>query len=175
MGPRFEVNASAGSFEFPFTDQGMTGNAIYKRLQVHDEDLDPVLNPGALYFIEGQQIAADDGAAGMLDNNASHRQVAVTGGEGVFNLVMVGPTVQRLPAIRAWAAIEQDVLLETVDVEDDGRLFVASKATPLGGGMWRYEYAVHNLNSHRTAGSVGVPISSGALVTGVVRDVMTTP
>jgi hypothetical protein len=134
---------------------------------VRNEDLDPALNPGALYFIEGQQVAEDDAAAGRSHNNASHRQVVVVGASGNFNLLVTGSTRQEEPAIHAWTAHGPGVVLETVDVPDDGRFLVASLATPLGAGMWRYEYAVQNLSSHRSAGSVSVPIPSDPVVAGL--------
>jgi hypothetical protein len=167
LGPKFEVNASNGQIEFPYTDQGVTGSLIYKRLQVRNEDLDPASNQGALYFIEGQQVSEDDAATGEQNNNASYRQVVVSGSAGNFNLSVTGSTRREAPAIHAWVATDPDVVLEIADVPDDGRFFVASKVTSLGAGMWRYEYAVQNLNSHRSARSITVPIRSGAAVIGL--------
>jgi hypothetical protein len=167
LGPKSEVNASTGNIEFPYTGQGATGSHIYKRLQVRNEDLDPALNSGALYFIEGQQVSEDDAAAGKKNNNASHRQVIVVDSAGTFSLVATGSTGQQKPAIHAWTANDPDVVLGIVDVPEDGRFFVASKVTPLGAGMWRYEYAIQSLNSHRSARSVSVPIPSGAVVAGL--------
>ena len=166
LGPRSEVDPSTGIFPFPHSQFGMTGNAIYKRLQVRDDDLDPLWHPDALYFIEGHSIAADDAAAGHSSNNASYRQVLVAPAGGVFNLLLTGPTHRELPAIEAWAAFDPGVLRDDVDVPGDGRFHVGSRATPLGGGIWRYEYAVHNLDSHRAASSVSVPLPAGAVVTG---------
>jgi hypothetical protein len=45
---------------------------------------------------------------------------------------------------------------------DDGRFYVASKATSLGGGHYHYEYAVHNVDNSRGGGSFRVPIDTGA-------------
>jgi hypothetical protein len=162
LGPKFEVDPSAGDHPHPVTDLDLTGDAIYKRLQVHNADLDPALNPGALYFVEGQFIAEDDAAGGNGNNNASYRQVAVFGAGGVFNISLLGETVRGRPAIDAWSAQDPDVVRADLDVPGDGRFIVASKATDLGGGLWRYEYAVHNLNSRRAAGSFRVPLPDGA-------------
>ena len=167
LGPKSEVNAASGAIEFPFTDQGVTGSFVYKRLQVRNEDLDPALNPGALYFIEGQQVSEDDAAAANQNNNASHRQVLVVGSDGNFDLLLAGSTRQQEPAIHAWTENDPDVLLNVVDVPEDGRFLVASKVTPLGAGMWRYEYAIQNLNSHRSARSVSLPVPTGAFVAGL--------
>jgi len=159
-GPRSEINPSSGVFPFPFTGQNVTGDAIFKRLQVHQEDLEPGLNPGARFFIEGQNISNDDATAGALHNNASWREVIVA--PNTLNLLPTGATGQEQPAITAWAALDPEVMLETLDVAHEGRFFVGSRATPLGGGIWHYEYAIHNLNSHRSAMSVEIAIPAGA-------------
>jgi hypothetical protein len=167
LGPKFEVNATTGVHPHPVTDLGQTGNAIFKRLQVHNDDLDPALNPDALYFIEGQYVTADDAAADNQDNNASYRKVTVSGSSGIFDISFDGPTQQQLPAIRAWAVHDTGVAEVDVHVPNDGLYILASKVTDLGGGMWHYEYALHNLNSHRSARAFSVPIPAGATVTNV--------
>jgi hypothetical protein len=66
LGPKSEVNVASGEFPFPATGMGQAGNAIFKRLQVHDADLDPALHPDAGYFVEVQFVTRDDAAAGNL-------------------------------------------------------------------------------------------------------------
>ena len=44
-------------------------------------------------------------------------------------------------------------------------MFVASRATDLGGGSWRYNYSVQTLNNDRAASSFTVNFPSGTLVT----------
>src|SRR5438132_741160 len=63
LGPKFEVDALRGFHPHPVTMQGISGDEIYKHLQVHDADLIPALNAGARYFVEGQYVAEDDAAA----------------------------------------------------------------------------------------------------------------
>ena len=167
MGRKSDVNPVTGSFDFPFAGQGQTGDVLFKRLQIKNADLDPALNPEALYFIEGQSVSAHDAAAGNQPNDASYRQVGVAGAGDLFNLVMIGPTVRERPAIFAWAANEPGAQLELVDVPGDGRFLVASKATDLGGGLWHYEYAVQNLGSHRAAMRFEIPLPPGSGVSGV--------
>ena len=48
---------------------------------------------------------------------------------------------------------------------DDGRFFVASKVTPLGGGQYHYEYAIHNVDNSRGGATFEVPIDAGATAT----------
>ncbi len=42
LGPKYEVNPPAGTHPHPFATAGQGGNSIFKRLQVHDADLDPL-------------------------------------------------------------------------------------------------------------------------------------
>ena len=164
LGPKFEVNPSTGVFPYPATDLGMTGDAIYKRLQVHNDDLDPALNPGAKYFVEGHYVTADDAAAGNHNNNASHRSIDVFGSNGFFDIDLTGVTQRRLPAIQAWPANDPGAGVRRVNLSGDGELLIGSKVTDLGGGMWHYEYAVHNLSSHRSVGTFTVPVPAAANV-----------
>ncbi len=161
LGPRFEVNAATGFFQYPYTAQGMGGNAIYKRLQVHSDDLDAALYPGALYFIEGQYVSAADALAGNDDNNASHRRVAP---DGELDLDFIGETVREQPAILAWEAADPGVGVDFVDVAGDGRFILAARATDLGAGRWSYEYALYNMSSDRSAGSFTVETLPGVAV-----------
>ncbi len=158
LGPKFEVDPVTGTFPYPATDQSQSGISTYKRLQVSNADLDPALNAGAQYFVEGQYVSADDSAAGNQNNNASWRPVDVFGAGSVFDFDLAGVTHREEPAILAWQDSDPAVTVSIVDVAGDGRFYVASRATDLGGGTWRYEYAVQNLNSHRAARSFRVPV-----------------
>jgi hypothetical protein len=160
LGPRFEVNAHTGDFTFPFSNpQGSTGNAVFKRLQVKE---DMLRLPGARHFVEGHYIAADDAMAGNGNNNASYREVNVNSS---FSLSVTGSTVREQPAIMAWEAIDPEVDTQIVDIDGDGRLYVASRVYDNGNGTFDYEYAIFNLNSHRSVGSVSVP-TGGAAISG---------
>ncbi len=165
LGPKFEVNAFTGVFPYPATDLPNTGNAIYKRLQVASTDVEPAQNIGALYFVEGHYVTQDDAAAGNHDNNASWREVNVT--PDTLNFAAGSTTEREEPAIFAWPDNEASVDLKEARVPGEGLVFLATKVTDLGGGLWHYEYALHNLNSHRSIRSFRVPISAGVNVTNV--------
>jgi hypothetical protein len=168
LGPKFEVVASTGSFPYPATDLHLTGNRIYKRLQVANQDLDPASNPGARYFVEVQYIARDDALAGNGLNNASYREVQVVVDPlGDFQLEFVGETVREQPAVTVWPLLDPEVQLTIVDVESDGRLFFATRVTDLGDGTWRYQYAIHNLNSHRAARALTIPLDANMTITNI--------
>ena len=154
LGPRFEVNPYTGDFQFPYTYLGMTGDAIYKRLQVHNSDLDPALDGGGLHFVEGHYVTPDDAAAGNQDNNASYRKVRVSWLVDTWTISVEDSTRQEQAAVRAWQDNDPDVSETDVHVPNDGLFIVAAKATPMSNGLYRYEYAVYNMNSDRAARSL---------------------
>lgn len=160
LGPRSGVNASTGYFVYG-TSPPESPTVIERRLQVHDADLDPDLNAGALYFVEGHYVASDDAAAGNDNNNASYRVVTVTEmnpPSTTFNLNVMGTTQREKAGIQAWQDMDATVAVSPVDVPGDGRVIVAAKATNLQNGFWQYEYAVQNLNSDRSVGGFRVAL-----------------
>jgi hypothetical protein len=167
MSLRSDANAHTGYFPYPWEAPDWD-DLTDKRMQVHDADLDPDLNPGALYFIEGHYIHPDDCAAGTQDNNASYRRVAVF--EQSPNIFQVSPTsvTQReQPAIRAWQDTDSSVVETDAKVPGEGLFILAVKVTDLLNGFWHYEYAIENLNSDRSAGTFTVPLPRGAVVQNV--------
>ncbi|HRX84855.1 MAG TPA: PQQ-dependent sugar dehydrogenase, partial [Phycisphaerae bacterium] len=166
LGPRSEVNPHTGEFPYPFTDINTTGDAIYKRLQVHVSDLDPGQDGGGIYFAEGQYVTPDDASAGNGDNNASYRQVGITGSGANWTATFSGmpTTVRAQAAIHAWRASDPSVVETDVRVPEEGLVILAARAESLGGGMWHYEYAVQNLNSERAVRELSVPLPAGAVV-----------
>lgn len=169
MGARSEVNPFTGVFPFPFTlAWNQTGDAIYKRIQVRNADVDPALNAGATYFAEALYVAPDDAAAGNAGNNASWRRLVVQSQtEGGWNLALVGTTRQKRCAVQAWKEFDPSVNLVAIDVPGDGQLITGSLVTDLGGGWWRYEYAVQNLNCHRGVRRFVAPFGGGVSVRNV--------
>ncbi len=168
LGPRSDLNPYTGGWQ---AAPGGSGNATFKRLQVAESDITEGNFPDSLYFVEGVYVATDDAQSGNWLNNASYRQVTLGGG---FDLAVTGVMYETIPAIRAWHdhgnginVPDESVQIVNVDVPDEGRFVAAAKARDNGDGTWRYEYAVFNLNSHRSGGSLSVPIPSGAAVTNV--------
>lgn len=164
LAKRSSVNAFSGVHALV----GGSGNAIFARLQIHATDLN---NAGARYYAEGVYVAADDALAGNALNNASYRRMN-SGANGV--LTLTGATVAGQPALMAWhddglgVGIPDDrVVIQNVDVPDEGRFIAGHKVTDLGNGMWRYDYAVFNLNSDLSGGSLSIPIAAGTNITNV--------
>jgi len=141
---------------------------IGRRLQINGNDLNPTLNAGATYYFEAQYIHQQDATAGNKNNNASHIKFTVGSlASGAYTLPLSGPTVQLKPAIEAWPSVDSNASITTMDVPNDGRFYAGVSVRSNGNGTWRYEYAVHNLNSDRSGRSFSVPIPTGVTVTNV--------
>jgi len=161
LGARSEVNPTTGDFPMPYTNFPHP-SAIDQRIQVPETEIDPALNSGALYWLEGQYLAADDGLAGNAYNNASYRRVTV-GTSSPFNLSFSGGTVQQNTALQAWKII--DTAVETFNTDFCSapveRFEVARKVTVVDADTWHYEYAVRNMNSDHAAQRFAVDLPDG--------------
>ncbi|MFO0838501.1 MAG: hypothetical protein U1D55_08215 [Phycisphaerae bacterium] len=165
LGARSGINAFTGQFS-PLN--GTSGDAIFKRLQVAQADMSSVTYPGALYFVEGVYVGSDDATAKNGLNNASYRRVLV---DASYNMTTTGTVNSRAPAIVAWrlngggaGILDPNVTDGLIDLPNEGRFHTAVKVTNLGGGMWRYDYAIYNLNSDISGGALRIPIPSNAVV-----------
>ncbi|MFQ5491140.1 MAG: hypothetical protein ACE5GE_10490 [Phycisphaerae bacterium] len=171
LGPRSEVNPWTGAYTYigSHLDIGAGGhNGIDHRLQVHDDDLDTTLNAGATYYSESYYVAWDDVEH---TNNLVWKEVTPSGAPlGTWTFAMSGlatpPAVG--PALDAWGGA-RTVIGGTVEpnnpnADSDGRCYVDYKATDLGGGQFRYEYALYNLDMDRAIQSFSVPIPLGVTV-----------
>ncbi len=179
LGPRSDVNAASGVYPYPYTihwDQ--SGNSIFKRLQIRNDDLDPSLNVGAHYLAEGYYLTTDEVPAGFNKqyNNALFRKVDVgTFTGGGYNLTPIGPQNTHQTAVEGWVQLANDPaetdhfdpddwkptlrsLFSTEDNAPLGKIQLAFNVTDLGGGMWAYDYHVYNYNSHRSVRSVSIPL-----------------
>ncbi len=163
LGPRWEVNASTGVFVMPHANPPWSGSTA-RRIEVLLTDIEPS-GTGTRYFGECQYVTPDDAAAGNQNNNASWRELTVSGTSANYNFAVSGLTQRAQSAIRAWQQIDAQVQLSDVQVPGDGLFVVGSRAYDLGGGQWRYEYAVYNMNSHRSGGAFSIPVPAGVNVT----------
>lgn len=167
LGPKSEVNASTGSFPYPFCPASCPSAAptIGRRLQVLDSDLDT--DPSVLYFMEAQYVLQDDCAATPRTdgNNSSYRQVNINASKNLSGWAAgsVGPA----DILSAWVSHDTGVNLTSADVPSDGTYYIAAKVTDLGGGTWHYEYALQNYNSDRSGASFAVPVAPGVLISNV--------
>ncbi len=168
LGPRSEANPYTGAFPYPYlTAFNGTGNAIFKRVQVKNDDLDPALNSGALYFGEGHYISNNEATLGNGFNNASYRRMTVGAFSSGWTISFTNSTQREKPGIVAWKDTDPTVTLQQIFIPGEGLVYVAGQATDLGNGTWHYEYAVYNHNSHRSIGAFSVPVNSSVNITNI--------
>jgi hypothetical protein len=186
LGPRFQVDAHKGNFIWPYAFRNnstyIPETSITRRLQVHVDDLNPLLNAASLYYVECHYVTPDDADWGNQNNNMSYRACTISGANPNYNASIAGTTQRMKPAIRAWKINDPSVVevdLATPEATGDSPSFdttgfavLSADATDLGGGVWHYEYALYNANSDRSFSSFSVPSSPGLVVTDMAfRDV----
>jgi len=171
LSPKYIVNAHTGFYPTGCTVHPSGANAGY--LQVDMADLVSTLGgAGAAvrYFCQFQYLTADDALAHNQNNNASSREMVVSGFPLIWDFFFAAGSATQfeIPAIRLWKGIDSGVVETDIDTPEDdgfpGLVIMAAKATDLGNGFWRYEYAINNLNSDRSIGSFSVPCSAAATV-----------
>ena len=165
-GPNWQVNAHTGEFLYPPTGPAFSGS-VARRCQLALADLELTAASATRFFGEGQYVTKDDAAAGNQNNNVSWRELSVTGTSTDYSLDFTGLTQRQEPALRAWAQAESGVTLANAQVPNDGLLVVGSKATQLAPSLWHYEFAVYNMNSDRSVGTVAIPLPAGGSLSNV--------
>ncbi len=161
LGPRSDVNPLTGDFLFPWSAPPAPAK-IGRRIQVNNNDIDPDLNPGAIYYVEAQYIVPGE-PSGNRNNNASFRRADIIDNLTSFELALSAVTNWR-PAIQAWQDLSPQVQETFIQVPNEGQFILATDTQDLGNGFWHYEYALYNMNSDRAALSFSVPVDAGASV-----------
>jgi subtilisin-like proprotein convertase family protein len=174
LGSRAFVNPFTGIF--PSTARDHTGHndqnaAPTHRALVEMTDLNPALNPGAIYYGEAQYVTPHEYAwcqanAGQCNmyNNVSYRRFNVSGTTS-FTFNAVGSTVRMASAVQAWPGATIITIEPVPGI--DGRAFIAYKVTNPSAGVWHYEYAIYNQNLDRSIQSFSVPLGCGITLTNV--------
>ena len=168
LAPRSVINPFTGQFtSFP----AITGDAIFRRLQIKETDLNPTNFPNALYFAEGIYVSTGDAVNQNWLNNATYQRVTFSLANAMS---LAGAPFPQKAAIHAWhdhgngiGIPDPSVIIQNVDVPGEGRFIAGYKVTDNGNGTWRYDYAVYNLNSHRSGGSLSVPVPASVTVTDI--------
>ena len=168
LGPAHEINPWLGTWDatgsyFDVGDAGtgtvddiksfsQTGfDNVKNRITIQESDL---LTPGASYFYGIHLVHEGEALANRWDNLASRGCVpSWNGSNWTFSNNAVGQVYGSILQHWTGATLDSDS-----NGNDDGRFFVAVKVTPLGGGQYHYEYAVHNADNHRGGASFSVPI-----------------
>ncbi|MBX3635482.1 MAG: hypothetical protein KF683_08885 [Rubrivivax sp.] len=156
LGPRSEIIPATGQWGrcgsiYDTNCDGVpnaSGNGVYdQRLVVRESQFSGAAQAGATYLFESWYLARGDIA--ILNSMATKRatftrsgSVWVVGGNDQYRL---GPAIDRWvdPANPGPGAASVQI------GTPEGHVKVASRATDLGGGRWRYDYAVMNLDFAR--------------------------
>ncbi len=178
LGPPEEINPWLGTWDplgsyFDIGDPSQSGypapadgnfslstsifDSVDNRCTVKEQDM---LVQNAEYFY-ALHLVLNGEAVGNRGDNLAHRgfQPNESGGTWFFTnttQMALGSVLARWPG----ATIESGG-----NGTDDGRFFVASKVTPLAGGNYHYEYAIHNVDNSRGGATFEVPIDAGATAT----------
>ena len=176
LGPADEINPWLGTwnhtgsfFDQGFPNVGAPGNndgqqspinisdPVTNRVTVKESDLQVA---GASYYYGIQLIHQGEALANRSDNIKSRGMTASWNGTTW--------TVANSNVGEAFGSILQHWTGAQVNSggngNDDGRFFVASKATAISGGMYHYEYAIHNVDNSRGGASFRVPLATGGTV-----------
>jgi len=166
-GPRYQVNAHTGFFPLGGpANPPMEGTSTARRLRVKSTDLEPS-SASVVYFAECQYVTQDDATNGNQNNNASYRQLTMSGGPNEFTVGLTASTTRSTPGIHGWQKADPAVAETDVQIPSDGLLVVGSRVTDLGGGNWHYEYAVQNVNSDRSVQAFTIPLPPGSVISNI--------
>lgn len=174
VGPRRELRAFSGEWVrcgsiFDTNCDGIQNSAPPfngatdpRRMGVLETDLQ---TPGAQYYFDSWYLARDDV---NIYNTMGWRQVSPSfnGSAWSFGLLT---SLAPGPAIDAWvnpANPGPNADSQRIDT-GGGHLTLAVRATDLGGGRWRYVYALSNHDFDRKIRAFAVPLPEGVTVTNV--------
>ena len=165
LGPRSEIVPAAGlwgrcgSIYDPNCVGSMTvynpNTSWDQRMVVREQQISPTKNPDATYLFESWYIARDDinpynSMATITGRPAWTGSTWSPGGGTGYTL---GPAIDRWVDPQNPGTNARNVELATTE----GRVKVAVKATATPDGMWRYDYAVMNVDFARAVTSGTVP------------------
>jgi hypothetical protein len=169
LGPKSEINAATGVFPYPWVNNGVGSGVVFKRLQAKKSEL---TDASANFYVSSMYMQVEDrGGAGGYGtaasyNSQSYRRVTID--QSTYEMTLQDTTQRQKPGIQAWKdADNAGVTLTNVDVPSDGRFIVGVKVITLGGGLYRYEYAIQNFHSDKSGGSFSVPVPAGSTVTNI--------
>lgn len=168
LGPRDEITAHSGIWQrcgslFDPDCNNIENsappraNVMDRRMAVVESDLQ---TPGAAYYVDSWYIVRDDV---NIFNTMGWRRVTPVGGStwtfGLPGTFTSGPLIDQWVNPAAPGPNAQSVLVDTAF----GKMKVAVRATDLGGGQWRYEYALMNFDFDPRVKSFSVRLPQGAV------------
>ncbi len=170
--PRHEINPWTGAFDYGTSLANMGGGPGNKvrQLRVEDAELNPALNFGTTFYMEGYYVHFQD--ENPMNNAAWKTFTPVRDANG--NYTFTHSAAGTLPnwgfALDSWGGT-QTVFAEEVPpvkgVSPDGRSILSHKVSQNLDGTWHYEYALLNIDMDRQVDSFSVPIPEGVTVTNI--------
>lgn len=153
LGPRSEIIAATGEWGrcgsiYDVNCDGVSntsGNTTFdQRMLVQESAIDPALNPGASYLFESWYVVRDD----INIYNTMQTRPGSFSWTGSIWSVNNGLPLRLGPAIDRWVDPDgSDPTRHSVELNlPGGHGKVAVRTTDLGGGQYRYDYAVMNLD-----------------------------
>ena len=130
-------------------------DSVDNRVTVDEVDL---TTPGASYYY-GLQLIHQGESVANRDDNLAHRGVSPTWSGSNWSFPNNSAGQQYGSILNRWTGAEVN---DGQNGTDDGRFYVASKVTSVGGGSYHYEYAIHNVDNSRAGGALRIPIDAGA-------------
>jgi hypothetical protein len=164
LAPRSDVNGFTGHFVFPPEDWGSSGDAIFKRLQVNNADLESNGAGTSQYFGEIQYVSAHDSLFGNQFNNSTWQPISFTGAGNNWSLVLSGEDHVGDPVLKAWGDLNPSVRITESTIPGDGAIITAALVTEIVTGWYQYEYAIQNVNAHRGVRNVEIELPLGGIV-----------
>ncbi|MEC7583103.1 MAG: hypothetical protein VYE77_02185 [Planctomycetota bacterium] len=143
----------ARSLTSSMTTTGAMG-PVKNRVTLQEQDLEW---PNADYFYMVHLLHRGEPVANR-GNNLLTRQLSLSWTGSSWNESNVAPAQTGSP-LNQWPGAQVNL---AGNGTDDGRIAVAVKVTPTTGGMYHYEYAVHNIDNHRGAASFRIPVCDAA-------------
>ena len=168
-GPKHEISPTTGRITYPYSSPSGP-SAIRGRLQVHEEDIDPSQNAGAIYFGSSVYISEHDHSFGNAANNSSWRKLDVV---SVTNIDGDGPTNVGETPPNAWRSVDSSVIVTKITNVNEagsginGYYSLGHNVVDNGDGTYTYNYALYNLNSAQGCGDFSIPISQNSQLTDV--------
>lgn len=179
LGPPEEINPWLGSWDhvgsyFDRGDPAVAGAAANDNLKSLDGTMISAFGPvknrvivreneiggGGNLYAQVQVVIKGEPVTNR-DNNLRNRDASMTWNGSSWSSSTSGSSREG-SVLTQWPGA---VLNTGGNGQDDGRFIVASKITgPDMMGMYRYEYAVHNVDNHRGAATFRVPMPANAVV-----------
>jgi hypothetical protein len=140
-------------------------DAVKNLVTVKEQDLSVA---GAQYFYGIQLIHQGEASANRGDNIASRGFTPVGSASGWTTNNSTAPLVYGSILTR-WAGATVD---GATNGSDDGHFYVGVNVTGPVGGLYHYEYAVHNIDNNRGGAALHIPVCSSAVISNLgFRDI----